>query len=361
MHRMKMVLFRCGAGLMEIVFSPDLRHGEEAASLIKELILLLEKLDTCKARMEWGELRVDANISVRRPGDPLGVRTEVKNLNSVRSVAKSIEYEVARQIQVLESGGEVENETRSFDVFAKITMPMRDKEAKQDYRFMPEPNLPPLRLCDTADTEESDRVNIHTIRSRMPELPFEIRAKLRERFDLSLLAASQLLEWPELSAYFFECVKYNPSSFKEVFNIVFSVVQENSLKNEVAALDISLKPKAVVEASNMRQSGEISFVALQEIFSKIIKGDTRNVADIVHEDGLLLIKDTEYIEQFALDVLKNNLDLVKQYHKQLKNKKKQNKVYQALIRAVNNDNRVEKVDMKSFTTTFKIKLEEFNK
>ena len=140
-------LNRCGAGLMEIVFGPDLRHGEEAAALVKELILILESLDTCLARMERGELRVDANISVRRAGEAeLGVRTEVKNINSVRSVARAVEFEVERQIRILEDGGKIENETRSYDYDNKVTLAMRDKEAKQDYRFMPEPNLPPLRL-----------------------------------------------------------------------------------------------------------------------------------------------------------------------------------------------------------------------
>ena len=151
---------------MEIVFGPDLRHGGEAAALVKELVLVLEKLDTCKARMEQGELRVDANISVRRQGEELGVRTEVKNLNSARSVARAIEYEVARQVMVLEQGGVVENETRSFDFGLNKTITMRDKEAKQDYRFMPEPNS-----LHSGNWEQQDMIKTSPIRSSMPELP----------------------------------------------------------------------------------------------------------------------------------------------------------------------------------------------
>merc|ERR1719295_1247489 len=126
--------------------------------------------------MERGELRVDANISVRRFGDAeLGVRTEVKNINSVRSVARAVEYEVERQIKLLEAGGIIENETRSFDYDNKVTVAMRDKEAKQDYRFMPEPNLPPLRLSEAEISEAS---------ARLPQLPAELREKLKSELGL---------------------------------------------------------------------------------------------------------------------------------------------------------------------------------
>ena len=149
-------LNRCGSGLIEIVFGPDLFDGEDAAGLVKELSLVLQWLDICTCQMEEGALRVDANVSVRPFGsDQLGVRTEVKNINSVRGLVNAIEFEVDRQIEILESGGLIENETRSYDGNSKTTVPMRDKEVKQDYRFMPEPNLPPLRLKDI------DKVNLH--------------------------------------------------------------------------------------------------------------------------------------------------------------------------------------------------------
>jgi aspartyl-tRNA(Asn)/glutamyl-tRNA(Gln) amidotransferase subunit B len=137
--------------------------------------------------MEEGALRVDANISVNRPGEPLGIRTEVKNLNSIRQVCKAIEFEVERQISVLEAGGIVENETRNFDVDAKATVPMRDKESKQDYRFMPEPNLPPLRLVDN-DASRPDKINVIDIndyRGAFHQL-LSIILKLRILFLLSV-------------------------------------------------------------------------------------------------------------------------------------------------------------------------------
>ena len=128
-------LNRCGTGLIEIVFGPDLFHGEDAASLIKELILILQTLDVCTCQMEAGAMRIDANISVRKfNSQTLGVRTEVKNINSVRGVVNAIESEIDRQIELLENGGEIINETRSYDGNLKRSVPMRDKEVKQDYR-----------------------------------------------------------------------------------------------------------------------------------------------------------------------------------------------------------------------------------
>jgi len=345
-------LNRCGAGLMEIVFAPDLRHGEEAAALVKELILLLEKLDTCKSRMELGELRVDANISVRKPDDQLGVRTEVKNLNSIRSVARAIEYEVARQVMVLEEGGVVENETRSFDFGMKKTLPMRDKEAKQDYRFMPEPNLPPLRLCDVNNSEQMNMVNISPIRSSMPELPGHTRTKLCEDYGLSLVSASILVDWPHLLEYFLECVTFNPISHKEVFDIVSTMVQEHSVKTSCTALEISLKPSFVVEVSNMKQAKEISYVAMQKVLKMALDGDNRSARNIVVEESLLFINDSEYIQKFAEEIIEDNLEAVSKYRKS-NNEKKKSRMFQNLIKQVNKDPRVGRVNMAQFVKIFK--------
>jgi len=345
-------LNRCGSGLMEIVFAPDLRHGEEAAALVKELVLLLEKLDTCKARMELGELRVDANISVRRPGEDLGIRTEVKNLNSVRSVVKAIEYEVARQVMVLEEGGVVENETRSFDFGLKRTLTMRDKEAKQDYRFMPEPNLPPLMLCDEEEPQQTDRVNIFHIRSSLPELPAQTRSRLCDEYGLSLLASSQLVEWPQLLEYFHQCVSYNPTSYKEVFTILSTLVQEHSKQTDKHPLELKLKPSVVVEVSNMKQAREISYMAMQEVLTMVLQGDTRNVKNIIEEENLFYIKDHAYIEQFAKDMVEESSEMVAKYRKS-NNEKKKGKLFQALIKNVNKDPRVDRVDMALFSQIFK--------
>jgi len=348
-------LNRCGAGLMEIVFGPDLRHGEEAAALVKELVLVLTRLDTCKARMDRGELRVDANISVRRPGEELGVRSEVKNLNSIRCVAKAIEYEVARQVMVLELGAVVENETRSFDFGMKKTLPMRDKEAKQDYRFMPEPNLPPLRLCE-GETNQRDMINISPIRCSMPELPAQTRARLRDQYGLSLIISCQMVEWPDLLDYFWQCVNFSPANYKEVANLVFKVVQENCILTGLPALQTKLKPELLVEASNMRQTKEISYTGMQEVLDMVLNGDTRGAREIVEDKNLFLIRDESYIETFASEIIDSTPELVLKYRNQ-KSEKKKDRVMQSLKRVVNEDPRVEKVDMVVFSKMFKDMLE----
>ena len=341
-------LNRCGAGLMEIVFGPDLRHGEEAAALVKELILILESLETCTAKMERGELRVDANISVRRFGDAeLGVRTEVKNINSVRSVARAVEYEVERQIKLLEAGGIIENETRSFDYDNKVTVAMRDKEAKQDYRFMPEPNLPPLRLSEAEISEAS---------ARLPQLPAELREKLKSELGLSEMTAGQLVSWPPLLQYFTSCLEHRPVNHKEVANLIFCWVQQVSLESSQHPLDIRLTPSSLVELSNKKQEKMISAGGLQEVIIKILAGDDRSVQDIITQENLLLIKDHHYIEQFVKDIVTDNSQLVEKYREE-SNPKKSKRTYQKLINIINKDSRVDKVDMVLFIEKFKTMLE----
>lgn len=154
---------------MEIVFEPDLSTGEEAASLLKELSLILTRLGTCSCEMQHGAMRCDANISIHKKGEPFGTRTEVKNIASIRGVANAIEYEISRQIRLVESGGIVSNETRSWDTETGKTIVMRDKEVQQDYRFMPEPNLPPLNL---------NTIDLVDLRNTLPKMPNDIRATL---------------------------------------------------------------------------------------------------------------------------------------------------------------------------------------
>lgn len=186
-------LNRAGVPLMELVFAPDLADGEEAAALVKELILILTRLDTCSCRMEEGALRVDANVSINREGEELGTRTEIKNIGSVRAVANAISYEIQRQTKVREDGGEIHNETRAWNANTRETISMRDKEVLQDYRFMPEPNLPPLHVNVNEQETRNDMINVREIRMAIPELPEETRAKLCEHFGLPLESAVVLV------------------------------------------------------------------------------------------------------------------------------------------------------------------------
>ena len=344
-------LNRCGAGLMEIVFQPDLRHGEEAAALVQELVLVLRALGSSLARMERGELRVDANISVRRPGGPLGTRTEVKNINSARSVARAVEHEVARQVGLLERGGTVETETRSFDYVERVTVGMREKEAGgQDYRFMPEPNLPPLRLSD-GPAPDPHQLDISPLRERLPELPAALRARLVTQHGLTALLAAQLVQWPNLLQYFLACSACSPANSSQVANIIFSSVHEHCNTVGLTPLQCSLRPAALVEVSNLRQEAEISASGLQEVVQRLLQGDTRTASQIVQEEGLIMIRNSEYIEQFAQDVLQAQPDLVTKFRKETKPKKSK-RIYQSLMSEVNRDSRAERVDMVIFAKIF---------
>lgn len=180
-------LNRAGVPLMELVFEPDLRDGEEAAALVKELVLILQMIDTCSCKWHEGGIRVDANISINKKGDSLGVRTEVKNISSPRAIARAVKYEIDRQIELVEDGGTVTNETRQWDAEAKQTVRMRDKEVQQDYRFMPEPNLLPLNL----DTVKG--LSVEETKAALPKLPDEIRQNFINSYNMKPITAAILV------------------------------------------------------------------------------------------------------------------------------------------------------------------------
>ena len=189
-------LNRSGVALMEIVSRPDLRSSEEARTYVTKLRSILRYLGTCDGNMEQGSLRADVNVSVRKPGDPLGTRCEIKNVNSIRFIGQAIEYEARRQIGILEEGGKIDQETRLFDTKSGKTRPMRSKEEAHDYRYFPDPDLLPLELTQGYVDE---------IAAALPELPDEKRARFIAAFGLSPYDAGVLVADKE-SADFFETV-----------------------------------------------------------------------------------------------------------------------------------------------------------
>ncbi|MPC23081.1 Glutamyl-tRNA(Gln) amidotransferase subunit B, mitochondrial [Portunus trituberculatus] len=223
-RRVLVDLNRAGQPLMELVFGPQLHSGEEAAAMVKEVALILSKIETCNCRMHEGSLRVDANISLHRPGEPLGTRTEVKNLNSLRSLVKAIDFEIERQISILECGGSVINETRSFDIETRETVSMRDKEVIQDYRFMPEPNLLPLRLYDSSELgcDMQGSLDIYEIRSSVPELPEAVRQRLMREYKLSLETAIMFVNDDDLLAYFLAVMSNRAHNPQIVTNLLLN-------------------------------------------------------------------------------------------------------------------------------------------
>ena len=191
-----MDLNRSGVGLMEIVSKPDIRSSEEAKAYISKLRTIMRYLGTCDGNMEEGSLRADVNVSVRKPGEKLGTRCEIKNMNSLRFIGQAIEYEARRQIDVLEDGGTIHQNTLLYDPKTGKTAPMRSKEEAHDYRYFPDPDLLPLVLAETF---------VEKLRKALPELPDEKRARFIKDYGLSAYDAGVLIA-DRASADFFEAV-----------------------------------------------------------------------------------------------------------------------------------------------------------
>ena len=189
-------LNRAGVALMEIVSKPDLRSSEEAAAYLRKLRMILRYLGTCDGNMEQGSMRADVNVSVRKPGDALGTRCEIKNVNSMRFVAQAIEYEARRQIDIIEDGGTIDQETRLFDTRAGETRSMRSKEEAHDYRYFPDPDLLPL---------EFEEAWVEEIKASLPELPDEKKERFMREYGLSAYDADVLVQ-ERADALFYEDV-----------------------------------------------------------------------------------------------------------------------------------------------------------
>jgi len=275
-------LNRCGVGLMEIVFAPDLYDGEQAVGLVRELSLILRSVGSCSCAMEDGALRVDANISVMpSDSDQLGVRTEVKNINSLRNVQGAIEAEVDRQIRIIESGGVVENETRGFDVNARLTVPMRDKEVKQDYRFMPEPNLPPLRLRDSGNSDDSNAnpniLNVDDYRQEMAPLPAQTRSILVNQHQLGLAKAARLLEDPDSLKVFLEVMQIDPSYPGICADYILSELEFFRKKFHLeTVIGMALTPSHLAEACRLRADDRVGVNLITDAMSIIMEDGANN-------------------------------------------------------------------------------------
>src|SRR5215510_7756589 len=184
---------RCGVALMEIVSKPDIRDAEQAKAYVTKLRSILRYLGTCNGDMEKGNLRADVNVSVRKPGAPLGTRCEIKNVNSIRFIGQAIEHEARRQIEIIEDGGSIEQETRLFDPNKGVTRSMRFKEEAHDYRYFPDPDLLPLELTPAY---------VENLRQHLPELPDEKRARFIGNYGLSAYDAGVLTAEREVAQYF---------------------------------------------------------------------------------------------------------------------------------------------------------------
>lgn len=299
-------LNRSGIALMEIVSEPDMRSAPEAMAFLKVLRTLLRYLGTCDGNMEEGSLRADANISLRRPKTPFGTRAEIKNLNSIRFLGQAISYEIERQMDILESGGKVVQETRLFDTNQGITRSMRSKEEAHDYRYFPDPDLPPLRL-----TEE----RIHNIRASLPELPDEKKQRFMTEFELTTYDAGILVGEQELSSYYERAVaasKNSSQAAKLIANWLIGDVFALMNRDNMTIDTLPLTPGHLASLVDLIIDGTISGKIAKDVFEKMW-ATHQDPIEIVNSLGLQQISDTGLIEKTILDILSREPDKVQQY------------------------------------------------
>jgi aspartyl-tRNA(Asn)/glutamyl-tRNA(Gln) amidotransferase subunit B len=296
-------LNRCGTPLIEIVTEPDMRSSDEAYAFLTELKQVLQYVGVSTCDMEKGHLRCDANVSVRLRGEEkLGTKAEVKNLNSFRFLKQALEYEIARQVALIESGGKVSQETRLFDPETGETAGMRSKEHAHDYRYFPEPDLVPLRVSDAWLDE---------IKARMPELPAVKRARFIGEFGLREYDADVLTATRPLAEYYERAARASTDP-KAAANWVMGELA-GALKAEGKEIDESpIAPERLGELVTLIAKGEISGKIAKEIFPKML-ATGESAAAIVEREGLKQISDTGAIESVVDQVIAANPKQVEQY------------------------------------------------
>lgn len=297
-------LNRSGVALMEIVSKPDMRSAAEAQAYVKKLRAILRYLGTCDGNMEQGSLRADVNVSVRRPGDPLGTRCEIKNVNSIRFIGQAIEYEARRQIALIEDGGQVDQETRLFDPKLGETRSMRSKEEAHDYRYFPDPDLLPLTF---------EQSWVDEIAQTLPELPDDKKKRFMESYQLSAYDAGLLVAEAE-SADFFEAVAHGRDA-KMAANMVVGSMFAALNKSGTSIADSPVSAAQLGQLIDLIADQTISTRIAKDVFELMFEDGPdqgRDPSDIVSAHGLQQVTDTGEIEAAVDAVIAENPDKVAQ-------------------------------------------------
>ena len=293
-------LNRSGVALMEIVSKPDLRSSEQAMAFLTKLRSILRYLGTCDGNMDQGSLRADVNVSVRRPGEPLGTRCEIKNVNSIRFIGQAIEHEARRQIEIIEEGGTIEQETRLFDPTRGETRSMRSKEEAHDYRYFPDPDLLPLEV--SPDT-------VAALERELPELPDEKRARFVASFGLSAYDAGLLVAERDTAAYF-EAVAQGRDA-KAAANWV---INELTGRLNKEGQDINASPVSAAQLGAMLDliaDGTISGKIAKDLF-EILWSEGGDPRAIVEARGMKQVTDVGAIAKVVDEIVAANPDKVEQ-------------------------------------------------
>lgn len=291
-------LNRSGVALMEIVSKPDLRSADEAKAFITKLRSILRYLGTCDGDMEKGSLRADVNVSVRRPGEPLGTRCEIKNVNSIRFIGQAIEHEARRQIEVIEEGGTIDQETRLFDATRGETRSMRSKEEAHDYRYFPDPDLLPL---------EFDQPYVDALAANLPELPDGKKARFMRDFSLSAYDAGVLVAERE-TAEFFEAVakgRDGKAAANWVINELFGRLNREG--KTVASSPVSADQLGAL--LDLIRDGTISGKIAKDLF-ELVWNEGGNPRELVEQRGMKQVTDTAAIEKVVDEIIAGNPDKV---------------------------------------------------
>jgi aspartyl-tRNA(Asn)/glutamyl-tRNA(Gln) amidotransferase subunit B len=285
---------------MEIVSKPDLRSSEEAKAYVTKLRTILRYLGTCDGDMEKGNLRADVNVSVRKPGDALGTRCEIKNVNSIRFIGQAIEYEARRQIDILEDGGKIDQETRLFDNAKGETRSMRSKEEAHDYRYFPDPDLLPL---------EFDDAFVEKLKAGLPELPDEKKARFVKDFGLSPYDAGVLIAERETAAFFEEVASGRDPKAAANFTINEFFGRLNKEDKTIEQSPITAKQLGAIV--DLISDGTISGKIAKDLF-EIVWDEGGDPRDVVEKRGMKQVTDTGAIEKVVDDIIAKNPDKVEQ-------------------------------------------------
>ena len=318
-------LNRAGVPLLEIVTEPDLRSAEEVAAFMSEIRRLVRWLGISDGNMEEGSLRCDVNVSVRKTGEQkLGNRCEIKNVNSMRFARRAIEFEVKRQITILESGGKVEQETRGFDADSGTTYSLRDKEDAHDYRYFPEPDLPPVVISDSF---------LEKIKSEMPVLPQVLEQKFQTKYGLPAQDAEQLTQEPDVANYFLKLVEGRgrrvegdatpptshplPSTLpKAVSNLIINKLLPWSASSGTPLSEGPVSPAAWIEFLNLIENGQVSSsTAYQKLFPALLEKPDDAPTLLATELNLMQNADSDFLEKIADEVLARFPEKVAEYRK----------------------------------------------
>ncbi|MCK5285595.1 MAG: Asp-tRNA(Asn)/Glu-tRNA(Gln) amidotransferase subunit GatB [Alphaproteobacteria bacterium] len=296
-------LNRSGCALMEIVSEPDIRSAEEATAYLSKIRMILRYLGTCDGNMDEGSMRADVNISVRKPNDELGIRSEIKNVNSLKAIQQAIDYEVHRQIELIEDGGSVVQETRLWDSVKNETRSMRSKEEAHDYRYFPDPDLLPLHVSQDL---------IDKLKASLPELPDEKKHRFINVFGLSPYNAGVLISEQNRAHYFENVVNGNDAKLSAnwIINELLGALNKDGnksiTKSPVSAKQLSALIKLI---SDDTISGKIA----KDVFAEMYKTG-KNPDEIIEEKELKQVTDTSAIEALIDEVIADNPDNVAKYH-----------------------------------------------